>query len=377
MRVLRHDPGVPAVRDRQTGKPNTGKPDRVPDRMHDMAQFPRFEDALPAWRVQARLVPQAGRGAAPPGSRPHDPIASACLTWLAGHGCWPNQAADMRRVEAEVQAAIHQLVEPLPEQEPAWEIRSSAWAVPAAAGAAIGALIVSPLTWIWFDNRSIGLLLGATLGAYLAVRGLAALLDRPGLVSAMRSAVSLSGGGLVVGGVWRAIRGQSFGFFRSVMWLSVAPLLLTVVQSRLLALRSGGAADDRAGRRAEQSQVADLTLAVCWAHPDRLPPPAGAPPIGRDLLTGAIWAALSRLQPELAGGRSTQDLREAGEELFQRFQENGYEWQSIARGTPYAVEMAATFDVFGTVAPGQPVRTQRRAITRHGQVIHKGELRRA
>ena len=142
MRVLRHDPGVPAVRDRQTGKPNTGKPDRVPDRMHDMAQFPRFEDALPAWRVQARLVPQAGRGAAPPGSRPHDPIASACLTWLAGHGCWPNQAADMRRVEAEVQAAIHQLVEPLPEQEPAWEIRSSAWAVPAAAGAAIGAMIV-------------------------------------------------------------------------------------------------------------------------------------------------------------------------------------------------------------------------------------------
>ena len=107
-----------------------------------MTQFHRFEDALPAWRAHARALATsgatAGRAALPrprdgggigraavagpgttgPGSRPHDRIASACLTWLAEQGCWPNQEADMPRVEAEVQAAVYQLFEPLPEGEP-------------------------------------------------------------------------------------------------------------------------------------------------------------------------------------------------------------------------------------------------------------------
>lgn len=361
-----------------------------------MAKFHRFEDALPAWRAHVRLVATAGRaasarsrdgrsivnpaavapGAADPGSRPHDRIASACLTWLAGHGCWPNQAADMPRVEAEVQAAVHQLFEPLPEHQPAGEVRGAAWAVPAAIGAAVGALIVSPLTWIWFDNRPIGLVIGGTLGAFLAVRGLAGLLDRPALVSAVRSAASLSGGGLIVGGMWRAIRGQSIGLFRSVMWLAVAPLLLTVLQSRIAALSSGPSSNDPLRQHAERVQVADLALAVCWAHPDRLPPHAQAPRAEPDLLTSATWEALSRLQAELARGGSGQDLRDACEELSQRLEEDGYEWQLVSRGAPYAMEMTQAFEAFGKIEPGQPVRTQRGAITRHGQVIHKGEIRR-
>lgn len=362
-----------------------------------MAQFHRFEDALPAWRVQARLIAAGGRAGSPrsrqrgglvslatpgrgtgvPGGGPHDDIASACLTWLVGHGCWPNQAADMQRVEAEVQAAVHQLVEPLPEPAPTGDIRGAAWAVPAAIGAAVGALIVSPLTWIWFDNRAIGLFIGGALGAFLAVRGLAALLDRPALVSALRSAASLSGGGMVVGGMWRAIRGQSIGLFRSVMWLTVAPLLLTVLQSRLVALRTGSSANDAVRQRADLIQVADLALAVAWAHPERVPHHVETPPIGTTLLTGAIWAALSRLHADLARAGSGQELREACDDVFQRFEEDGYEWQSVPRGARYAADMAGAYEAFGTVAVGQPVRTQRDAVTRRGQLIHKGEIRRA
>ena len=283
----------------------------------------------------------------------------------------------MPRVEAEVQAALHQLVEPLPEDEPAVEIRGAAWAGPAAVGAAVGALIVSPLTWIWFDNRAIGLFVGGTLGAFLAVRGLAALLDRPALVSALRSAASLTGGGMIVGGMWRAIRGQSIGLFRSVMWLTIAPLLLTVLQSRLVALRSGPSANDPLRQRAELVQVADLALAVCWTHPDRLPPQAEVLHTGPTQLTGAIWAALSRLHADLARTATGQELRDSCEEAFQRFQEDGYEWPSVTRGTPYAVEMTEAYDLFGSLAAGQLVRTQRSAVTRRGQVIHKGEIRRA
>ncbi len=366
-----------------------------------MTQFHRFEDALPAWRAHARALATsgatAGRAASPrprdgggigraavagpgttgPGSRPHDRIASACLTWLAEQGCWPNQEADMPRVEAEVQAAVYQLFEPLPEGEPGGEMRGAAWAVPAAVGAGVGALLVSPLTWIWFDNRAIGLFVGGALGAFLAVRGLAALLNRPALVSAMRSAASLSGGGMIVGGMWRAVRGQSIGVFRSVMWLTIAPLLLTILQSRLVAFRSGPAANNPLRQRAELVQVADLALAVCWAHPDRLPPQTDVRHSESTPLSGAIWAALSRLHTDLARTASAQELRDSCEEVFQRFEEDGYEWPSVARGTPYAVEMTQAYDSFGSVAAGQSVRTQRSAVTRRGQVIHKGEIRRA
>jgi hypothetical protein len=334
-----------------------------------MAGFHRFEDALPAWRVAARSA-----SAGPVGPDDERRIVAACLAWMDRQGCWPNQTADMTRVAAEVQAAVHQLAVPLPEPATADNVRPSAWAVPAAAGAAVGALVVSPLTFLWFDNRSIGLFIGGTLGAFLAVRGLAALLDRPLLVSAIRSAASLSGGGVVLGGLWRAFRGQSVGWLRSGLWLAVAPLLLTVVRPWHKAERVPAAPG---GRQIGAVQAADLALAVAWAHPDRMPPEAETLPTEPDRLPPAIWVSLTRLQAELARRGPGPDLRDACEDLFQRFQEDGYVWQSVSRGTPFSPETAAAFDAFGMLAPGQPVRTQRSAILRLGQVVQKGEIRRA
>jgi hypothetical protein len=332
-----------------------------------MAGFHRFEDALPAWRVAARST---AAGPAEPDDERR--IVAACLAWMDRQGCWPNRTANMTRVAAEVQAAVHQLAVPLPQPATADAVRPAAWAVPAAAGAAVGALVVSPLTFLWFDNRAIGLFLGGTLGAFLAVRGLAALLDRPMLVAAIRSAASLSGGGVVLGGLWRAFRGQSVGWLRSALWLAVAPLLLTVVKPWHKAERAPAAPP---ARQIGADQAADLALAVAWAHPDRMPPAPETSPAEPDLLPPAIWVSLTRLQAELA--RPGPDLRDACEDLFQRFQEDGYVWQSVPRGTPFSLETEAAFDAFGTLAPGQPVRTQRGAILRHGQVVQKGEIRRA
>jgi hypothetical protein len=106
-----------------------------------------------------------------------------------------------------------------------------------------------------------------------------------------------------------------------------------------------------------------------------MPPAPETSPAEPDLLPPAIWVSLTRLQAELA--RPGPDLRDACEDLFQRFQEDGYVWQSVPRGTPFSLETEAAFDAFGTLAPGQPVRTQRGAILRHGQVVQKGEIRRA
>ncbi len=61
---------------------------------------------------------------------------------------------------------------------------------------------------------------------------------------------------------------------------------------------------------------------------------------------------------------------------MQRLQESGYEWKSVPKGTPYEPEMAGLFEVFGSIPSGASVRTQRAAMTRDGQLVHKGELRR-
>ena len=357
-----------------------------------MEQYHRLEDALPDWRARARRIAAAeagavspardlgteqGQFAADPDKLPVHRIASACLAWMTGHGCWPNQAADRQRVVNEVAAALRDLITPIPETGSDGDVPGSAWAVPAAAGSGLGALLLSPLTFLWFDNRLIGLFAGGALGAFLAVKGVSALLERPRLVSVVRSAAVLSAGGMVTRGIWGAIRGESLGWVRSVLWLLATPLLMSVLQPRRAAPGANPAGDGPARRSAELAQAADLALAVSWCHPDRLVMPEDKRPAEPGDLPGPVLVALSQLQSELTRGASDRDVRESCEDLLQRLEEGGFEWRSVSPGTPYDQEMAALFDVFGTIPPRQAVRTQRAAITRRGQVVNRGELRRA
>jgi len=283
----------------------------------------------------------------------------------------------MQRVVNEVEAALRDLTTPVQESGPDGDVPGSAWAVPAAAGSSLGALILSPLTFLWFDNRLIGLFAGGALGAFLAVKGVSALLERPRLVSVVRSAAVLSAGGLFMRGIWRATRGESLGWVRSVLWLLATPLVMSVLQPRRAALAADAGRDDPARRRAELAQAADLALAVSWCHPERLAAPEDQRPAEPGHLPGTVLVALSQLRSELTRGGSDRDVRESSEDLLQRLQEGGFEWRSVSPGTPYDPEMATLFDVFGTIPPGQAVRTQRAAITRRGQVVNRGELRRA
>jgi hypothetical protein len=342
-----------------------------------MQQFHRLEDAYPFWRAQARLLARTEPAAASEAARlPFQRIAAACLDWMTTEECWPNHAADMPAVAAEIEAAMRHLVTPLPytaAPAAAMETRPAAWAMPAATGSGLGALLMSPLTFLWFDNRLIGLFAGGVLGSFLAVRGIAALLARPRLMGLIRSAAPVSGKGMVIGGVWRGIRGQSMGLVRSGLFLATAPLVLSVLQPRATPVSPR---DDGARREAEFLQAADIALVVAWSHPDRFPPVADRPRTEPDSLPRPVIVALSQLQGDLTRGGSNEDIRESCDELMQRLQEGGYEWKSVPKGAQYEPGMAALFDVFGTVQPGQPVRTQRAAVTRHGQVMHRGELRR-
>jgi hypothetical protein len=186
---------------------------------------------------------------------------------------------------------------------------------------------------------------------------------------------ALSSGGVVVGSVWRAIRGEALGLGRSFLWLLAVPLVMGVLQPRKGTVLAAPARDD-AARSADVARAADIALAVAWSHPDRFAAAALAPRAEPERLPRPVLVALAQLQSDLVGGGSDRDVRESSDDLLQRLQESGFEWKSVPRGTPYESEMAALFDVFGTIPPGQAVRTQRAAMTRDGRVVHKGELRR-
>ena len=339
-----------------------------------MKQARSFEDLLPAWQAYARALAEApsANGASESSQSLQGRIALACPTWLAEQGAWLNRDVDMAMVATDVRAALVRLAgPPAPEAEDS-VMDAAALAAPAAVGSALGALALSPLTLLWFDNRAIGLALGGVLGAYLVVRVIGTLLDRPAVLAAAQRATALAGGGIAINGVWRAIRGLTPSLFKSAAWLVAVPFLLTLV--RPTAGRRPSTSAERARKLAMIDRAAALALAICWSNPDRLPP---APkPTGAEPLPGSVWDALVRLKADLARNSSIEDMRDSCEDLFQRCQEAGFDWKSAPPGTPYDDEMAEAFDTFGLIAPGQAVRTSRAALTRNGEIVRRGEVRR-
>ena len=343
-----------------------------------MKQLRSFEDLLPAWQTYARALGEAPATASPPSGASESPrlinarIASACPAWLAQQGAWPNNDVDMEVVATDIRAALLRLAGPVaPEAEDA-VLDAKALALPAAVGSALGALALAPLTLLWFDNRAIGLTLGGVLGAFLVVRVIGALFDRPDILAKAQRATALAGGGIAINGVWRAIRGLTPGLMKSAAWLVVVPFLLTLVK-RTAGPRLSTSAE-RARKLAMIDRTAALALALCWSYPARLPP---APkPTAAAQLPEPIWDALVRLKGDLARNSSIDDMRDSCEDLFQRCQEAGFDWKTAPPGAPYDDAMAEAFDTFGLIAPGQPIRTSRAALTRNGEVVRRGEVRR-
>jgi hypothetical protein len=334
--------------------------------------YHRIEDAIPAWR-QAAARKQAGMT----GSDTARQLATACLAWMDENRLWPNTTADRDQVVTEITAGTHRLMTAKPEPALGGDIPSAAWAVPAAAGSALGALIVSPLTSLWFDNKPIGFFVGGTLGAYGLVRGLAILMGRPRFLAGLRTAAAVSAGGAAVRGFWQVLRGQSLGWARSVLWLVAAPLVLQAIEPRRQSAIPALAEDASEPDAASFAQAVDLTLTIAWSHPERLAKSRDERPAELAPLPGPVFAALSQLRADIHPDGSADDAREAAEVLVQRFQEAGYDWASVPRGTPYTPDMAERFDTFGAIPPGTPVRTQRPSVTLRGNVLHKGELRRS
>jgi hypothetical protein len=305
-------------------------------------------------------------------------LLPACLAWLQANQHWPHREANMQRVRAELAAAL----EKLPKLQPVLPAPTSTlspwgWVLPAGGGAALGALLLTPLSLLLLANREVGLFVGSVLGALGTVALLALLATRPRLLAAVRTSLATAGAATLAGGVWQAVRGRSYGWLKASGYFLAAWLLVLTVRPRhQLPTRGECAASLTEQLRALLQHDADLILGWCWSHPERLPP-SPVNTVVTAALPEPVCTALASLRSALAAPDAPpEELQDAANALLQRVEEQGYEWKTIERGTPYMEGMAQTFDQFALISVGQPVETLQPAIVRHGEVIQRGVLRR-
>lgn len=134
---------------------------------------------------------------------------------------------------------------------------------------------------------------------------------------------------------------------------------------------------------------ADVILAWFWAQADGLEAgPAAASPAAPEA-TSRIPAPLAEEDPlsvfeaiehlACALGREDidlQEVRDIGQEIIQRYQDEGFEWKTVEEGAPYDETTAQLFNTFGHIEPGQPVKTLQPALLRKGVLKKRGLLRR-
>jgi hypothetical protein len=373
-----------------------------------MTKTDRLEDVTPAWRASftkkliqaevelvrrnvAELLPERVDVADPVlirrindavGHARRDSVRESvlpeCLSWLREHGFWIDGEGAETRAKNEIGANADGIV-PFELKQPAQvlSVKNSAWVVPAAAGAALGAIALAPLSNLVAGSSHLGLFLGGVLGAAGLVALVGALASMPEVTRGLETGLKWVGFIALPLGFWRGIRGRPTGLLRAAFYTVASWLLLGTVRPRtVLPSRAEvlAALDEQVGGLLIHD--ADLVLAWCWAHPDRLGKPTPAAPPG-DLLSSSICDALGTLRAILADPSSEPaDVSAAAEALLQRVHEDGYEWQSVASGSPYDARVGSLFSKYGMIEIGHPVETLKPAIVRNGVAIQQGVVRR-
>jgi hypothetical protein len=373
-----------------------------------MTKFDRLEDVTPRWRAyfseklagaeqsQVRLgveavlpdrvdvvdpaqverivlaVVEARRG------RVRDSVMPACVGWLREKGFWTEDEARENRALNEIAGALDELT-PFEPRLPASvaSVKNLAWAFPAAVGAGIGAIVLGFMSKLVFTTNEFGLFTGGILGAAGLVALVGVLASRPDIASGLETGLKWVGFIAVPLGFWRGLRGRPLGWLRAGAYTLASWLLLGTVRPRVVLPSRAevlAALDDPIHDLLFHD--ADLVLAWLWAHPARLDPTETAAAMS-PVLSGSVCDAIGTLRVILADRSSArEDLADAAESMLQRIQEEGYEWRSVERGTPYDLTMASLFSKFGMIDIGQPVETIKPATVRDGVAVQQGVIRR-
>jgi hypothetical protein len=297
------------------------------------------------------------------------------LEWLTGQGLGPAHPA---RVRGEVNTALRQRLPAFdPFLPPATaQVPYGAWAISAVVGAALGALALAMVTSLALAQREVGLLVGGACGAGLTIVLLAWLSQRPKILKTLQTVAGAATLLTALGGVIKVFRQQSSSLLKQAGWIAGCWLLLLLARPRL----SGPTREQcRDALRPQIEELllhaADLVLALCWSHPDAAGP-ATAPPAASATMPTALVEVVGALHAVVQDSAASEKvLQTAIRAVLQRVQAEGYEWESVPRGAPYAEELARRFDCFDSTAVGQPVETLEPALLRHGTVLKRGLLR--
>jgi hypothetical protein len=179
-----------------------------------------------------------------------------------------------------------------------------------------------------------------------------------------------------LGGVVRVVRKQSPGMLKAAGWIGGSWVLLLLARPRLTGPTRESCRD---GLRPQVEQLlnraADLVLAICWSHPDRIGPSPNQQSVEVTLpesLSDALNALQTVFDDQISPGTH---LRIAVRALLQRVREEGYEWQTLPPGTSYDANLAVRFESFDQIAVGQRVETLQPALIRHGECVKPGVIR--
>jgi hypothetical protein len=326
--------------------------------------------------VLARKINDAIRDARRDSVR--ESVVPACLGWLRDHGYWRSAEGRETRALNEIGGNVDGLAEvELRLPAPVLKVQNSAWVVPAAVGAALGAIALALLSNLVGGGREIGLFVGGVLGAAGLVALVGAAASMPDVTRGLETGLKWVGFIALPLGFWRGIRGRPTGLLRAAVYTVASWLLLGTVRPRtVLPSRAEvlAALDDQLG--GVLIHDADLVLAWCWAHPDRLGITTTATPAAEPL-SSSICDALGTLRAILVDKSSDpEDISAAAEALLQRVHEDGYEWRSVASGSPYDAAVGCLFAKYGMIEVGQPVETLKPAIVRNGVAVQQGVVRR-
>jgi len=284
------------------------------------------------------------------------------------------------RLGAEVELALRQWLPSFEPYLPPPESRipTASLAIAAALGAALGAVVLGPLSWLVLGQREPGLFAGGLAGAALTIGLLSWLSRQPKILGTLQAVVGAASLFAALAGVVSAVRSRSTGLLKGAAWIAGCWLVLVLARPRLVGPTPA------ACREALQPQVelllaqaTDSALALILCHPDRVAmqvkEKAGKK---RPVLPPALVDALVVLDAVFKGlKKSGQPLELAIDAVLHRVRALGYDWRVVPPGTPYDAALVGQFDCFDLVEVGQPVETLEAAVLCDGEPVKRGMLR--
>ena len=272
-------------------------------------------------------------------------------------------------------AALPPLLLPPPEELSA--LPASRLALVAAGGALGGMCVGALLARLLFATPDPGVVPGALVGAWSAVRGILALDDAPGIrrllalalgVGTLAEGWGLLAGGWPFGSLWRLLGGRHAGFRRLGLHLLLAGILLVTRRSR----RFSSAAYERTLKACALQWLEGALRGLAFAEQEAFFRRSNK---AQGLVTSEERALLA-LAEEVRCRKNTspEALSRAWEDLQHELEAQG------VRGDENPPErwtkgMEERYETFGRLEPGDPIRIERMPLFFEGTLRRRGLVR--